>query len=313
MFMRYIGIDIGGTKCAVTLGNEQGEVLEKVYFETTTCSETLQQIIQAVRSLGTCDAIGISCGGPLNAQTGVILSPPNLPGWDAVPITQMLETEFGVPVFLQNDADACALAEWKFGAGVGAENMIFLTFGTGIGAGLILNGQLYSGTSNNAGEIGHVRMTSHGPVGYGKAGSFEGFCSGGGIAQIGMEVARELLQMGKTPSFCDSIEELPKISAKRIAKEAHDGKEDALEVYRQCGHMLGRGLAILIDVLNPQKIILGSIFARSSDLLIEEMEKVLKQECLPQALQVCEILPAALGESLGDIAALSVAINGKKA
>lgn len=308
--MRYIGVDIGGTKCAITLGNENGEVLKKIYFETTDVSETIDNIMEGVRELGACDAIGISCGGPLDSKTGVIMSPPNLPGWDNIPIVSMLETEFHTPVFLQNDADACALAEWKFGAGSGTKNMVFCTFGTGLGAGLILNGSLYTGASNMAGELGHIRLSEHGPVGYGKAGSFEGFCSGGGIAQIGMTVARELLQQGKKVSFCDSLEELDQITAKKIAEQSAVGNEDALEVYRICGRMLGKGLAIVIDLLNPEKIVLGSIFVRAGQYLIPEMEKVLEKECLPQALINCQIVPAELGESLGDIAALSVAVNG---
>lgn len=308
--MRYIGVDVGGTKCAITLGNENGEVLKKIYFETTDVSETIDNIMEGVRELGACDAIGISCGGPLDSKTGVIMSPPNLPGWDNIRIVSMLETEFHTPVFLQNDADACALAEWKFGAGIGTKNMVFCTFGTGLGAGLILNGSLYTGASNMAGELGHIRLSEHGPVGYGKAGSFEGFCSGGGIAQIGMTVARELLQQGKKVSFCDSLEELDQITAKKIAEQSAVGNEDALEVYRICGRMLGKGLAIVIDLLNPEKIVLGSIFARAGQYLIPEMEKVLEKECLPQALINCQIVPAELGESLGDIAALSVAVNG---
>lgn len=308
--MKYIGVDIGGTKCAITSGNEQGQVLQKIYFETTNVSDTLNHIFKGVRSLGKCDAIGVSCGGPLDSKKGIIMSPPNLPGWDNIPITEMLEKEFGVPAFLQNDADACALAEWIFGAGKGAKNMIFLTFGTGMGAGLILNGALYTGTCNTAGEVGHMRMLSSGPVGYGKAGSFEGFCSGGGIAQLGMIAAREMFQMGQKPSFCESLEEINRITARKIAECAHAGAQDAIEVYCHCGQVLGQGLALLIDILNPEKIILGSVYARSSDLLVDEMYKVLKRECLPQALKACEIVPAALGENLGDIAALSVAMNG---
>ncbi len=308
--MRYIGVDIGGTKCAITLGNGEGKILQKIYFETTTVSETIDNIIARVRELGNCAAIGISCGGPLDSQTGVIMSPPNLPGWDNIPIVSILNKEFPTPVFLQNDADACALAEWKFGAGVGTDNMIFCTFGTGLGAGLILNGSLYTGASNMAGELGHIRLAEHGPVGYGKAGSFEGFCSGGGIAQIGAEVARELLQQGKEASFCVNYEELNEITAKKIAMCATAGKEDALEVYRICGRMLGKGLAMVIDLLNPEKIVLGSIFVRAGEYLIPEMEKVLKRECLVQSLAACRVVPSLLGEKLGDVAAITVAING---
>ncbi len=315
--MQYIGVDIGGTKCAITLGNEQGEVLKKIYFETTAVAETLEHIKESVREVFACAqqevaAIGISCGGPLDSKTGVIMSPPNLPGWDDIHIVDMLKEEFCVPVFLQNDADACALAEWKFGAGQGAKNMIFCTFGTGLGAGLILNERLYTGTCDMAGEVGHMRLAEYGPVGYGKAGSFEGFCSGGGIAQIGMSVARELLQQGKKPSFCETLDELDNITAKKIAECAKAGDEDAKEVYRICGKMLGKGLAVLVDILNPERIVLGSVFARSSELLVEEMYKVLRRECLTRALEVCEIVSAGLGESLGDKAALSVAMNGLK-
>lgn len=310
--MRYIGVDIGGTKCAITLGNENGQVEQKIYFETTTVSETLERIVAAVEQLGECEAIGISCGGPLDSKKGVILSPPNLPGWDEIYIVDMLKEKFGVPVFLQNDADACALAEWKFGAGKGTQNMIFCTFGTGLGAGLILNGALYTGDCDMAGEIGHIRLAEYGPIGFGKAGSFEGFCSGGGIAQIGQMVARERLQMGQKVSFCAGFDELLNITAKEIAMQAKAGAEDAKEVYRICGKLLGKGLAILIDTLNPEKIVLGSVFARSSELLVDAMREELEKECLPRALAHCEIVPASLQESLGDVAALSVAVNGLK-
>ena len=161
-----------------------------------------------------------------------------------------------------------------------------------------------------AGELGHIRLSEHGPVGYGKAGSFEGFCSGGGIAQIGAQMARELLQQGKEASFCENYEELNEITAKKIAMCAAAGKEDALEVYRICGRMLGKGLAMVIDLLNPERIVLGSVFVRAGEYLISEMEKVLKRECLVQSLEACKVVPALLGESLGDIAALTVAING---
>ena len=152
--------------------------------------EVLNRIISCVKELlnenGSCrlSAAGISCGGPLDIEKGLILSPPNLPGWDKVPIVKYFQNRLGVKTSLLNDANACALAEWRYGAGKGCRNMIFLTFGTGIGAGLILNGRLYSGASGMAGEIGHIRMEKTGPLGYGKKGSLEGFCSGGGIAML---------------------------------------------------------------------------------------------------------------------------------
>lgn len=132
-------------------------------------------------------AIGISCGGPLDSRRGIVFSPPNLPGWDKVPITKFFSERFHVPCFLQNNANACVLAEWKWGNGKNLDNVVFPTFGTGMGAGLILNGKLYEGAKGLAGEIGHMRLARHGPVGYGKAGSFEGVCSGGGDSAIGTE------------------------------------------------------------------------------------------------------------------------------
>lgn len=305
--INIIGIDIGGTKCAVVLGNDSGEILKKEKFPTESCEATIAKIIEAAKKMGSCDAIGISCGGPLDSKKGIIKSPPNLPSWDNIEIVDILKKEFGVPVFLKNDADACGLAEWKFGAGRGTQNMIFLTFGTGLGAGLILNGKLYSGACDMAGEVGHIRLSDFGPVGYGKSGSFEGFCSGGGIAQLGQTVAKENSQMGHPVSFANG-----EISAKTIADAAAEGDENALEVYRQCAAMLGRGLSVLIDILNPERIILGSIFQRSENLLRAEMQRVIEKETLAASCNACEIVAAELGESLGDVAALCVAVCGMK-
>lgn len=190
----YLGMDIGGTKCAVVLGEKgSSSVKDKIRFDTrsergwrTVVGELISSAHELLGRNGiSCEdviACGVSCGGPLNSETGVIMCPPNLPDWDNVPLAQMITDEFGFPCKVRNDADACALAEWQFGAGRGCRNMIFLTFGTGMGAGLILDGRLYSGTLGMAGEVGHMRIDADGPVGYGKAGSFEGYCSGAGIA-----------------------------------------------------------------------------------------------------------------------------------
>ena len=303
----YTGIDIGGTKCAVISADENGNIINKIKFPTTTVDETIENIIKGVKELGCGKAIGISCGGPLDSKNGVILSPPNLPGWDNIHITDMLKEEFGVPVEIQNDANACALAEWKFGAGVGTENMIFLTFGTGLGAGLILDGRLYSGTNDMAGEVGHIRLSGFGPVGYGKAGSFEGYCSGGGIAKIAQTVATEYLQMGKNVSFCKSFDGLNDITAKSVAEAAILGDEAAIRVYDICAEKLGTGLSVLIDILNPEMIVIGSIFQRSENLLREKMQAVIDRETLAYSRNVCRVVPAKLGDNIGDIAAISVA------
>lgn len=318
----YIGIDIGGTKCAVVRGDEAGNVTAKVRFSTTTPSETQNRIYETVDRLiaeglaagETPVAIGVSCGSPLDSKKGMIQEPPNLLGWVDVPIVEILTERTGLPSFLCNDANACALAEWRFGAGRGTQNMIFCTFGTGFGAGLILNGKLYAGTNDNAGEIGHVRLDTDGPMGYYKFGSVEGFCSGGGLRKLGQRYALRAIQEGRNPAFCPTVDDLDGVTALSMANAAHADPPDptALAVWEECGRRLGYALAILIDLLNPERIVLGSIYARSADLLVNAMNRVLREECLAPNLSVCEILPAELTETVGDIAALTVAIEGMK-
>ncbi len=322
-----LGLDIGGTKCAVVLGQGEipkdcldGFIIDKISFPTeqprgwqavmteffNTCDDILAKNCITSADLS---AIGISCGGPLSSTEGVIYSPPNLPDWDGVPIVKMMTQRYGVPVYLQNDANACALAEWRFGAGKGYKNLIFLTFGTGMGAGLILDGKLYAGTNDMAGEVGHIRLAEDGPVGYGKAGSFEGFCSGGGIERLAKAMITERLNRGEKPALCPTEDELSNITAKSIADAAKNGDKIAIEIYNICGEYLGRGLAVLVDIFNPQAIIIGSIFERSSKLLIPSMTKALTAEALPLSLSCCKIIPAMLGNSIGDYAALGVALN----
>ena len=292
----YMGYDIGGTKCSIVLGGKDFEVHEKIVFPTHT-ERGYQEIIAEFKrhsyklfekyDKNKLVKIGISCGGPLDSDKGIIYSPPNLPGWDSVPIVDIFKEEFGVEVEVQNDANACALAEWMMGAGVGTKNMIFLTFGTGMGAGLILNEKLYTGTNDLGGEVGHMRMAEDGPVGFGKAGSFEGFCSGGGIAQLAKSMISAQLKSGEKVGFCPSEALIGDITAS----------------------YLGKGLAILIDILNPECIVIGSIYARNEAYLKPLVEKVIENEAIPSASAVCKVLPAALGESIGDFAALCVALN----
>jgi glucokinase len=323
MKQSLLGLDIGGTKCAVIYGETEGDNLTitgKTGFPTETnrgLNHTLEVIFRNIDlvidkynlSPKKIEAVGISCGGPLDSKTGTVMSPPNLPGWDNVPLVSLINSRYRIPAAIQNDANACALAEWKFGAGKGTDNMIFMTFGTGMGAGLILNGRLYAGTNDMAGEVGHIRLAETGPVGYGKAGSFEGFCSGGGIAQVARTMIMEKFQMGETVSFCKSHGELNNITAQVISEAATKGDELALKIYRTSGEYLGKGLSILIDILNPQVIVIGSIFTRSKELLEPSAMEIIKKEALSHSRNVCRIVPAMLGEDLGDYAALSVAAD----
>ena len=319
MKTNIIGVDVGGTKCAVTYGQKEGfelHIREKIRFATTDVDETIANIVRAVDDVmrkngltaGNTAAIGVSCGGPLDSRTGVVMSPPNLPGWDNIPIVKLLGDRFGIRTGIHNDANACALAEWKFGAGIGARNMAFLTFGTGLGAGLILDGKLYAGTNDNAGELGHIRLSNFGPVGYGKCGSFEGFASGGGIAQLARFKVSEKHQMGQRVSWC-APGQLDEITARDVADAAAAGDELALEIYRISATYLGRGLAIVIDLINPEVIVIGGIYTRNREMMEPFVLREIEREALSHARRVCSIRPAALGEQIGDYAALSVAAD----
>ena len=319
-----LGLDIGGTKCSVILG--RGEIpkecrdiiIDKISFPTNQPRGWKAVMIDIFTSIdtilernGVSDkeliGIGVSCGGPLDSRAGVIKCPPNLPDWDNIPISAMLRDKYCTEVNLQNDANACAIAEWRFGAGKGYNNLIFLTFGTGMGAGLILDGRLYSGTNDMAGEVGHIRLENDGPLGYGKVGSFEGFCSGGGISRLATAMLKEHTEKGGKSSISALLDKPDEITAKSVALAAREGDELALRVYKTCGEKLGQGLAILIDILNPEVIIIGSVFERSGDLMIDSVKKTLKREALSYSLECCKILPAMLGDSIGDYAALGVA------
>jgi glucokinase len=297
----FIGVDIGGTKTAVSLWRGEEELVQKAQFPTVGAPEdVIAEICAAIDRIGGTApaaraglaALGISCGGPLDSAGGLILSPPNLPGWDRVPIVPALREKTGLPCFLENDANACALAEWRWGAGRGCRDMAFLTFGTGLGCGLILNSRLYRGAGDLAGEVGHIRIAEDGPEGYGKRGSWEGFCSGGGLSRLYAETT------GRNET------------GKYVCAAAERGEAEALAVIEKCAFYLGRGIALLIDILNPQCIVLGSIFVRSEGLFRRIMESVIAREALAPSREQCRIRPALLGELLGDRAALGVAVNG---
>ncbi len=318
--MYSLGIDIGGTKCAVTLGrdyvpeNSRDLIVAKKKFSTDVKRGYKKIIAELLKTADELLAendvkhndlvgVGISCGGPLDSKKGIIMCPPNLPDWDNVPITDIFSKHFGVKAVLQNDANACAVAEWKFGSGKGLKNVIFLTFGTGMGAGLILDGKLYSGTNDLAGEVGHIRLSDDGPVGYGKRGSFEGYCSGGGI----VELAKIVIDKSKMDGIGTVLSEQGnEMSAKSISIAAKSGDAVAQEIYRISAQRLGQALSMLIDLLNPEAIIIGSIYTRDRALFDDIIKDIISKEALPAAAKACRILPGALCEFVGDVAALSL-------
>ena len=301
-----VGIDIGGTQCSVSIGaygDSHYELIDRNQFATRPHrgpAAILAEIENAVRaalsSQPGAEVIGISCGGPMDAANGIIQSPPNLPGWDDVHITEQLQQALGVRCVLENDANACAIAEWAFGAGRGVENMIYLTFGTGLGAGMVLGGSMYRGVGDLAGEVGHWQIgPDFGPVHYGKRGSFEGYCSGSGIVEWYEEFGGR--------AAADTA-----LSAELIARRAREGEEPAVRVFDQAARHLGRGIAILVDLLAPELVIVGGIYGYATDLLQAGMRAAFAQQAHPQLAQNTRIVPAQLGREVGSHASCSVAL-----
>lgn len=315
------GIDIGGTKTAIVLSSTPPLLLSRTEFPTNASLGPdaairliLQSLHDALAKQGASPSgllgIGVSCGGPLDPNLGLIQSPPNLSTWNDVPICNILQREFGVPCRLENDANAGALAELNYGIGVGVQNLVFLTMGTGIGAGIIVNGQLLRGASNSAGEIGHVRLTRSGPTGHGRPGTVEGWASGGGMAQLAKMYIDSAIRNGKPTTLAAEAQATPfKITAYHIAEAARNGDEVAKAVVKKVGERLGQTLSILIDLLNPECISIGGLALRFGEDLLQPARAVVRREALRSAAERCRILPSSLQESIGDVAALCVALQ----
>lgn len=303
--MYYIGFDIGGTKCAASIAqwkNHEIKILDRREISTKNSPfDTMDGLAAHINNWiaqYTVVGAGISCGGPLDSKNGIIISTPNLAkDWHGFKIVSYIKDRFGLSAKLENDANASAVAEWKFGAGRGARNVVFMTFGTGLGAGLILDGKLYSGTNGNAGEVGHIRLAEDGPIGFNKAGSAEGFCSGNGIKRLANIRAKE-----KRLSLDDDI------TTKLIFEKARQNDEFCLSVVKECAEKFANIVSILIDLFNPQVIVAGGVFMRNYDLFMPLITPIIERESLTDSYKVCKILPAKIGENIGDYAALAIAV-----
>ncbi len=299
-----LGFDIGGTKSAAIIGDTAGNALAREEFHTAGPDETLRTLIDLGQALsgGEAVACGISCGGPLDSREGLILSPPNLTGWDRVPVVRIIRDALGIPAALENNANAAAVAEWRWGLACEIDDLVYLTCTTGMGAGIILGGRLIRGKQDLAGEIGHVRLADAGPVGYWKAGSVEGLTSGRALS----ELAKRRLAEPHEHSHLDRFgpEEL---TGRAVTGAAIDGDALAVEVVREQGDYIGRTCAVLIDILNPQRISLGAAARRLGDLLIGPCRAAAKREALPAAWEACTIDQAALGPAISDLSALAIA------
>ena len=305
-----LGLDVGGTKTAVVEGTRRAEILQRREvateahrpFEETfprlaaLADQTLAEARTAGRRVA---ALSVSVGGPLRIGAGTLIDPPHLPGWHGVPLKARLEARYpGLPVFVEHDGNAGALAEFHFGAGrtrPGLRHLIFLTFGTGLGAGLIVNRQVLHGATDTAGEVGHWRLSDEGPEGFGKAGSWEGWASGKGLR--GLAAARY-------PHRWRPETPIREVVAAMLADDP-----EALAVAEEAGRYMGRGLALLVDAFNPEMIVLGSLGVALGERILGPARRVLAAEALPQAVAACEIRPAALGHRIGDVAALMAALT----
>ncbi len=302
-----LGFDIGGTKTALILGDTQGQILRRVEIPTPAAepfdpamamiNAAAQDLLVECRAegLGVPEAVSVSVGGPLDIERGILFSPPHLAAWGEAPLKQRLGEEFGLPVYVEHDGNAGALAEFTFGAGKGSRNMIFLTVGTGLGAGLIIDGKIFHGSSDMAGEVGHMRIAEDGPMEYGKAGSWEGYCSGSGLVKLAHR-----MQPGRWSKS---------LITREIVRAALDGDPDARAVVAECGRWFGRGLAVLVDLFNPDVIVAGTLGVVLGNLLLEPARAEMDREALPRAAVVCRLVPAGLGSRLGDVAALMAAIS----
>jgi glucokinase len=298
-----LGLDIGGTKTAVVVGTSRGEIRWRKQFPTMPergfqpvfeeLSATIREALAGSREQS--DAISVSIGGPLNVLEGIVQSPPNLPGWVNIPLKRLLKEQFALPVYMEHDGNAGAIAEFHFGAGKGLRNIVFLTMGTGFGAGLIFDGKLYRGTNDTAGEIGHIRIAEDGPLCYGKAGSLEGFGSGAGMAKLAHMMFPKV--WGEATTILE------------VYTAFTQGSAEARQVFERVGFLLGRAFAMIADLLNPERIILGGLGMRIGDAFLPRAEEIFQLEALPQTKQACKIVPAQLGEHIGDVAALCAALD----
>lgn len=300
-----LGLDIGGTKTVVLLGDSAGQVLARQQFASPLHlgpAGMIAQIVAVAREISSGQqvaAVGVSIGGPMDSAAGVILGPPHLPGWERVPLKAMLEQQLGLPVYVEHDARTGALAEWRFGSGRRPEgghvsDLIFLTLGTGIGAGIITGGRLLHGRSWRTAEAGHWRVADDGPLVFGKRGGWESYCSGAGIAALAAE---------RFPARFAGI------VVPELAALARNGDADAAAIFAESAAKLGHGIALLCDLFIPDVVALGALGVRLTDLLLPTAQAVVERETLPHVAAHVRIVPAVLGERIGDVAALCAALQ----
>lgn len=308
MVKNRIGIDVGGTNVKLALVTSAGEIVYSNSIPTRAelgYEYTIDNIKQAIKNLlqetnvnpQEVEGIGFGFPGQVDYKSGIVRLAPNIPGWVDIPIAKMIEEEFHIPTRVDNDVRCAALGEFNFGAGKGCENLICITVGTGIGSGLIVNGKLVRGASNAAGEIGHIKLQMHeGPVcGCGDSGCLEAFASGPAIVAM----AEDYIKGGKSAKFRELAN--PNITPYIVSEAAKAGDPVAKRIFATIGEYIGIGLASAVNLLNPEKVIIGGGVAAAGCFLIEPLKETLKKRAMKIAGETVEIVPAQLGNRAGVI------------
>ena len=309
--VKRIGIDVGGTNVKIALVSDEGKIIYSNSVPTYAnmgYEYTVNNIKQAIRDLmketntteKEIEGIGFDFPGQVDCKTGVVKLAPNIPGWVNVPIAKMIEEEFHIPTKIDNDVRCAALGELKFGAGKGCENFICITVGTGIGSGIVINGKVVRGAANAAGELGHIKLQmTGGPIcGCGDTGCLEAFASGPAIVAM----AQDYIKGGKSTKFREMAAD-GEITPYMVAKAAEAGDPVAKRIFEIVGEYIGIGLTSVINLLNPEKVIIGGGVAESGELLLEPIRRTIKNRAMVVAGNSVEIVPAKLGNSAGVIGA----------
>ncbi|HVN56116.1 MAG TPA: ROK family protein [Anaerolineaceae bacterium] len=302
----YIAVDVGGTQLRVATFTEVGITPRQQARIPTKSAQgkTIDRLMDLIASVWPVDdrvaAIGVAAPGPTNPRLGIVYKAPNIPDWVDLPLRQILEDRFNVPVCLGNDANLAALGEWRFGAGQGRHNILYLTISTGIGAGVICDGHLLLGENGLAGELGHITVLPDGPVcGCGQRGHLEALSSGTAIAAY---VTAELAK-GRESSLSATLNP----NAREISRAAKQGDPLAIEAFARAGKYLGIAITSFLHSLNPSMIILGGGVSQSGHLLIDPAEAVVRASVMaPEYLNDLIITTAALGDNAGLLGALAL-------
>ena len=323
-----VGIDIGGTKLATVVADSTGHILSKVRKPTLAergPEYAIQSLFEMVRETvelasvepSAVSAIGVSCGGPLDTKTGVVYSPPNLPGWDALPLKARLESEFQMPVTIENDANASALAEYRFGGGRGYNALLYMTMSTGIGGGIVIDGHIYRGANDSAGEVGHQILLPDGPLcGCGKRGCLEALCSGPAIARRAQAAIHAQIREPQITDAKTSVTTLlnlaggyiEDVKSEHVLAAARTGDALSLQLINETAYYMGWGIANLVNILNPDIVLLGTIAIAAGDLLLNPIRKTVSGFAMQRPAAAVKIAPAQLGETLGDLAAIALVV-----